>query len=431
MSVSTEDGTELPVDSFWEISQYKRTVSRIDNGMKLCDDLMSFTKERANIEEQYSKALKSWSTRFRKTIEKNSSYNTLEQSWLGSLNEAERCAQLHTKVKDNLMTDTYEKIKHWKKENYHSLTLGGIKESKVTNDEFARAQKQWAKYYKKVQDAKKNYFNICKEERSAQIQSDTAKSDSAVAPEKVKKLAELVEKKTADKSKLRTKYENTLREVQDDTPRYMEDMEKVFQKTQDFERSRLEFFKEAFLSIHQHLDLSNVPEYTTIYSDLRSCLEDMNSESDLRWWRTNHGPDMPMQWPEFEDYNPDRLHANKSLNRKAGSKVKSHVDIDDGGVQGKSASFTPTYESTNNGGVTNTNEWSDDEGTNPFNEETNYNNDGVLVTALYDYNGQEEDELTFAAGEKLYKLRDEDEQGWCEGKLMNGRTGLYPANYVE
>jgi len=354
MSVSTEDGTELPVDSFWEISQYKRTVSRIDNGMKLCDDLMSFTKERANIEEQYSKALKSWSTRFRKTIEKNSSYNTLEQSWLGSLNEAERCAQLHTKVKDNLMTDTYEKIKHWKKENYHSLTLGGIKESKVTNDEFARAQKQWAKYYKKVQDAKKNYFNICKEERSAQIQSDTAKSDSAVAPEKVKKLAELVEKKTADKSKLRTKYENTLREVQDDTPRYMEDMEKVFQKTQDFERSRLEFFKEAFLSIHQHLDLSNVPEYTTIYSDLRSCLEDMNSESDLRWWRTNHGPDMPMQWPEFEDYNPDRLHANKSLNRKAGSKVKSHVDIDDGGVQGKSASFTPAYESTNNGGVTNT-----------------------------------------------------------------------------
>ena len=35
--------------------------------------------------------------------------------------------------------------------SFHSLTLGGIKESKVTNDEFARAQKQWAKYYKKVQ----------------------------------------------------------------------------------------------------------------------------------------------------------------------------------------------------------------------------------------------------------------------------------------
>lgn len=52
-------------------------------------------------------------------------------------------------------------------------------------------------------------------------------------------------------------YEKVLEDVSAYTPRYMEEMEAIFQQSQEEERKRISFLKQAFLSIHRHLDVTN------------------------------------------------------------------------------------------------------------------------------------------------------------------------------
>jgi hypothetical protein len=59
-----------------------------------------------------------------------------------------------------------------------------------------------------------------------------------------------------------------------------------------------------------------------------------------------------------------------------------------------------------------------------------------IFTALYDYNSQHEEELTFKADDTLYILENDDSD-WYKAQLKpksageDGLIGLVPANYVQ
>lgn len=57
-------------------------------------------------------------------------------------------------------------------------------------------------------------------------------------------------------SQVRSRYEKVLEEINRYAPRYMEEMESIFDQAQDEERKRIVFLKQAFLSIHKHLDVT-------------------------------------------------------------------------------------------------------------------------------------------------------------------------------
>ncbi|KAL3974727.1 fer-1-like protein 6 [Sarotherodon galilaeus] len=372
------------------VGNYKRAVKRFDDGHRLCNDLMSCLQERAKIEKAYGDQLTAWSKRWRQLIEKGPQYGSVERAWLAVMTEAERVSELHQEVKNNLVNEDVEKVKNWQKEAYHKQMIGGFKEAKEAEEGFKKAQKPWAKKLKEMEAAKKTYHMACKEEKLAATREANGKSEASVTPDQQKKLHEKVDKCKQDTQKAKEKYEKSLEELSKCTPQYMECMEQVFDQCQQHEVKRLTFLKEALLDIKRHLNLTENQSYATIYRELERTILAANTQEDLKWFSNNHGPGMHMNWPTFEASAPPKK---------------------------KKPDGAPPTPSTDHVA--------------PPGDHDSSTGRGVRVRALYDYEGQEQDELSFKAGDELTKTEDEDEQGWCRGRLDNGREGLYPANYVE
>ncbi|XP_017549450.1 protein kinase C and casein kinase substrate in neurons protein 2 isoform X3 [Pygocentrus nattereri] len=426
---------DVSSDSFWEVGNYKRTVKRVDDGNRLCNDLMNCIHERARIEKGYALQLTEWAKRWRQLIEKGPQYGTVERAWCAMMTEAEKVSELHMEVKAALMGEDFEKVKNWQKDAYHKQMIGGFKETKEAEDGFRKAQKPWAKKLKEVDTMKKAYHAACKEEKLATSRENNSKLESNANPEAQKKLQDKVEKCQQEVQKSKERYEKSLEELDKVTPQYMENMEQVFEQWQQFEDKRLRFFKELILDIKQHLDLSTNHKFQTVYQNLEDTIQAADAEEDLKWFRSNHGPGMPMNWPQFEDWSVD---LNRTLSRREKKKPSDEVTLT--GINQTVEQTTKTNNSAST--VEKTQDWSDEETGNPFAADANGNGNpfddepaspavSVPVRALYDYEGQEQDELSFKAGDEFTKIGEEDEQGWCKGRLKDGHVGLYPANYVE
>ncbi|XP_075047086.1 protein kinase C and casein kinase substrate in neurons protein 1-like isoform X3 [Mixophyes fleayi] len=347
-----------------------------------------------------------WTRKWKPLVDSSPMYGSLLRAWQSFMTATERLSELHVQIQKTLVTDDTDKIRNWQKETYHRKIFGGFKESCEIENGFHKAQKPWAKKLKKLEKAKFAYHKACKKEHLASIRENNGKINPELSLEKQKKLTEENEKCKQDKEKVKQRYEKVLQELNKYNPKYMEEMETVFDQSQQLEQKKILFLKQTLLSIHKHLDATNNESIMTVYGDLNQTIMAVNNTDDLKWWRNKHGPGMLMNWPQLEEWNPD---SEQQLVKK--KKVKEE--------KVKLYSVTPTESSMNKPPV---------------------NVPGVRVRAVYDYSGQESDELSFKAGgnttrehigDELTKIEEEDEQGWCKGVTDRGQVGLYPANYVE
>ncbi|KPJ06997.1 Protein kinase C and casein kinase substrate in neurons protein 2 [Papilio machaon] len=287
-------------DSFWEPGNYKRTTRRIDDGHRLCGELQALVQERADIEKTYAKSLRAWGKKWNDLIEKGPEYGTMEAAWKGGMVEAERLSDLHLGVRDRLVNDVIAQIKNWQKDTYHKSMIQ-LKERKEMDEAFKKAQKPWAKLLQKVERTRLEYHTACKQERTAQNQERNASGDSSLSPDQVKKMAERVSKCREEVSKSREKYQSALAEITGYNPRYIEDMTAVFERCQQMEAQRLTFFKDVLFSFHKCLNISQEPTLPQIYEEFHHTINNADHQKDLKWWANNHGVNMAMAWPQFEE----------------------------------------------------------------------------------------------------------------------------------
>jgi len=53
------------------------------------------------------------------------------------------------------------------------------------------------------------------------------------------------------------------------------------------------------------------------------------------------------------------------------------------------------------------------------------------VTAIFDFNGESEKDLSFNVGDRIKVTDNTNPSGWWKGELSNGQSGFFPCNFVE
>ncbi|EDO41940.1 predicted protein, partial [Nematostella vectensis] len=280
--------------SFWQVNNYKRTVRRVDDGAKLCDDFMKMVSERAEIEALYAAKLQAWSRKWLDLLNKGPEYGSCKDSWVHVTSEAEQVAQVHINLQSTLLSRVHESVAAWKGANYHKSLLSW-KETKNAEEGFSKAQRPWAKRYDDVLKSKKAYYAACRARDQAEKLYNSS-DPNTMKEDQIKKTKEKLMKSEREVSTTQDKYKEAVRDITNYNPKYKEDMCFVFDKLQAFEGERKAFFKQTMQGLCNAL---NVQQFTQIYNELSNKFEKTEPTADLGWWASTYGTDMPIKWPEY------------------------------------------------------------------------------------------------------------------------------------
>eukprot|EP00126_Sphaerothecum_destruens_P005354 Sdes_comp18715_c0_seq1m9034 len=349
-------------------------------------------------------------------MEKSEEFGTLKNGFFGLFQEADETSQMHHDIGTHIIVGVEQAILDWKNEHFkRALAIMNWKESKLASENFEKAQKQWAKLKLKVEKYKKHYhisMQICEKQKKL---LEEARRDPNFTEEEKSKQEQKFTKCTADSDEARKKYEQGIEMITKEQPEYIRNMTTEFERCQNNEKERIEYFKKMMQMYHNIVNISRLGSFGQGYAKLQNAVQAVDAEADLQAFSKSKGVDMEMEWPHFEEYGGGIVEDESKYQQESSGSHAAPVYS-----QQKQLSDSLPEE----------NEWSDDEDAAEPEDRMSSPMDGPKFVALYDYQGRDHLELTLREGDVVIQTQPVDQDGWCTG-ILNGKEGLYPANYVQ
>jgi len=161
-------------------------------------------------------------------------------------------ADVHSKLSTSLSDSLIPKLRQWRKDHYEK-SLIHYKKTKEFEKDFLDAQKSWSKLLDKISEYKSAYYSACKTAKLADDAERTAASE-----DQRKKFADKADVARREIGFTKTKYQQAINEAREQRPRYELTMKDVFERTQTFEKKRLDIFKEIFDEYSKLLETSTL-----------------------------------------------------------------------------------------------------------------------------------------------------------------------------
>jgi len=269
-------------------------------------------------------------------------------------------------------------------------------------------QKEWEATVNTLRKAKDAYFKFAKDAAAAQAAAEKAQDKNvAVARQKADAAAEKA--RAADDG-----YGSLLVRTNDmQYSYYTQTQPEMLTQYQQWEDERIRFVKTQLTTLADNIIGLEMPQkWEQLTASFKGCAEAINPDSDLDSYARSIGNntpipnDMPYEAAPVGPSNggPEALSSNGGPRARPASSAGSSRPV--------SSAPAPVHEQ-------------------PAAESAGGDGEeGTLHRALFDYDSQNDGEMSMKEGE-LVKITEKDPSGWWYATTNDGREGFVPSSYVE
>ncbi|XP_029946405.1 proline-serine-threonine phosphatase-interacting protein 1-like [Salarias fasciatus] len=408
-------------DAFWGPdftchAGYDAIIQRLREGRQMCKDMEELLKMRASAEEKYGKELVS----IARKAGGNTEISTLRASFEQLKTQIENVGNFHIQLSD-ILKEEVKKIETFREHQKE--------QRKKFESIMEKVQKKKVSFFKKTMESKKNYELRGKEADEAEHGAEKT-NFSCKIPEKTRLRIKHCRQAANEAEKL---YFNNI--VQLDYLR--RDWEETHRSTcevfQQLEGDRISMLRCALWNHCNHFSMQCVRDDES-FEEVRKVLEhcDMITDNNCFIEKRSTGS-KPPEPIVFESYNQagtlsgtngpaqSEWTGDTTTRRYSDSQLGSPVINNTNSAQARRSTLTSIVENS-------------DEGYAPlpcFQQEAavaTAPTDGEYCIVVYQYDAQEEDEMSVSRG-AVVRVLERGEDGWWTVE-RNGLTGLVPGNFL-